>query len=201
MRTSAKQVLDFCAPHRERDQGNTWSQNLLNCESRKKEKVGAFRSARKSRTLPFSAFFMAEQRISRELFHRVRGGGVDGKQEPPPKHTGAFSRKGFSKRGTKPLHTWKRSRCRPSRRKGKRETPTRPNRRAPDRDDEMEPAVGLAVGRLHLAALAFPHRLSRARISATKSQCERPSSRGGPLRKPCPRFPYHARKILSTQGQ
>ncbi len=46
-----------------------------------------------------------------------------------------------------------------------------------------------------------PHRLSRARISATKSQCERPSSRGGPLRKPCPRFPYHARKILSTQGQ
>ena len=79
MRTSAKQVLDFCAPHRERDQGNTWSQNLLNCESRKKEKVGAFRSARKSRTLPFSAFFMAEQRISRELFHRGRDGDVDGK--------------------------------------------------------------------------------------------------------------------------
>ena len=79
MRTSAKQVLDFCAPHRERDQGNTWSQNLLNCESRKKEKVGAFRSARKSRTLPFSAFFMAEQRISRELFHHGRDGDVDGK--------------------------------------------------------------------------------------------------------------------------
>ena len=27
---------------------------------------------------------MAEQRISRGLFHRVLGGGVDGKQEPPP---------------------------------------------------------------------------------------------------------------------
>lgn len=26
---------------------------------------------------------MAEQRISRGLFHRVRGGGVDGKQDPP----------------------------------------------------------------------------------------------------------------------
>lgn len=30
---------------------------------------------------------MAEQRISRGLFHRVRGGGVDGKQEPPPQKT------------------------------------------------------------------------------------------------------------------
>ena len=68
-------------------------------ESRKKEKTGSFRSAHKSRTLPFSAFSMAEQRISRGLFHRVRGGGVDGKQETPPPNILARSQEKASRRG------------------------------------------------------------------------------------------------------